>query len=627
MLHNQSAANVHACRKEAEMNTKNLSNSTTILYARLSRDDELQGPSNSIVNQQNLLQEYAERNGLTPYIFLSDDGYSGTGWDRPGWQKVIEEIEAGRTHTIVVKNLDRMGRDYLRVGLYLEMFREKGVRLIAMSDGIDTAAGDDDFTPLRALFAEWFARDTSKKLKTVFTAKAKSGKPITVNVPYGFIKDPNDKHKWLVDLEAAKIVKRIFSMAIEGIGPYEIARRLEADEVECPSYYLGSRDIGTYRGRYDKEHPYFWRGVTVITILAKPEYCGHTVNMRSRKENFKSTKQTKNPKDEWLVFENTHEAIIKQETFDTVQKLRGTPRRHNSHGEPHPITGLIFCKDCGAKMYNRRGRDDYQRLARNGNYYRRRPEDIYECSTHNMRNIRNGTCSAHNIQTKAIKAIILDALQRTCGYVREHEAEFVELVRAQSAIRNGETAKACKKQIGKNERRIAELDKLIVSIYEDKVKALLPEERFAHMAMTYEQEHAELKQQNAALQNELDAYNTDSVNVDKFVDLLRLYTQFDELTSTMIAEFVDKIIVHEGEWSEGRNPKNNRGMGTRSQEVEVYLKYIGKFDVPDLRTAEEIEAERVALEKAEQIRAKRRASARRTAAKKKAAQEFAAKIA
>jgi DNA invertase Pin-like site-specific DNA recombinase len=335
----QCAANLHDRQKEAEMNKQKL----TILYARLSVEDARDGESGSIQNQKMLLQDYAERNGLTPYVHIYDDGYSGTGWDRPGWQKVIEEIEAGRAQTIVVKNLDRMGRDYLRVGLYLEMFREKGIRLIAMSDGIDTAVGEDDFTPLRALFAEWFARDTSKKLKTVFTAKAKSGKPMTVNVPYGFIKDPNEKHKWLVDPEAAGVVKRIFSMAIEGIGPYEIARRLEAEQIECPSYYLGSKGIGSYRDRYDKEHPYFWRGVTVICILSKAEYCGHTVNLRSKKENFKSNKQTKTPKDEWLIFENTHDPIVSQETFDTVQKLRETPRRYNSRGEPHPLTGLIFC--------------------------------------------------------------------------------------------------------------------------------------------------------------------------------------------------------------------------------------------------------------------------------------------
>ncbi|MCL2004096.1 MAG: recombinase family protein [Oscillospiraceae bacterium] len=593
-----------------------------ILYERLSRDDELQGSSNSILNQRQLLEEYAERNGLTPYIHICDDGYSGTNWDRPGWQELIAKVEADEVACICIKDGSRLGRDYLRAGLYRELFREKGVRLIAVNDNYDSERGEDDFTPLRALFAEWFARDTSKKLKTVFTAKAKSGKPMTGNVPYGFLKDPNDKHKWLIDPEVAQIVKRIYSMAVEGIGPHEIAKRLTADQVECPSYYLGSRGIGSYRDRYNKEHPYYWRGTTVICILSKAEYCGHTVNLRTKKENFKSNKQTKTPKEEWLVFANTHEKIISQETFDTVQKLRGTPRRHNDHGAPHPMTGLLFCADCGAKMYNRRGRA-YQKMAHNGKHYLTRAEDIYECSTHKMGFHHPGKkCSAHQICTRAVKEIIIDVLQKTNGFVREHEAEFMELVRQQSVLRNGTAVKIHQKQIAKNQRRIAELDKLILSIYEDKVKGLLPEERFTQMAATYEQEQADLKDQTAALQNELDAFNSDSTRADKFVGLAQRYTHFDELNGTMIAEFIDKIVVHEGEWSEGRTAQG-RGLGTRTQEVEVYLNYIGKFDVPDLRSAEEIEAERIALENADRIRAKRRASARRTAAKKKAAAQSA----
>ena len=615
----QRAANVQRRRKEAEMNTQKL----TMLYSRLSRDDELQGPSNSILNQQQMLQEYAERNGMIPYLHVSDDGYSGTNYNRPGWQELIGKVEAGEVSTIICKNLDRMGRNYLQTGLYREMFGERGVRLICVNDGIDTFVNDDDFTPFREILAEWYARDTSKKVKSVLTAKGKSGKPLTCHPPYGFVKDPNDKYRWLVDPESAAVIKRIFRMALEGIGPYEIAKRLSADQVECPSYYMGSRGRGVYQNKYKKDQPYTWWCSTVEGILSRLEYCGHTVNFRTAKTSYKTKHTKENPQEEWLIFENTHDAIIKQETFDTIQKLRGTPRRIHRFGDTHPLTGLLWCADCGAKLYNRRGLG-YPKKDRNGNFRICAPIDIYECGTHKLLSKRPGPkCSSHHIRTESVKEIILDALQRTSGYVREHEAEFVELVRTQSAIRNGETAKACKKHITKNERRISELDKLIISIYEDKVKGLLPEERFTQMAATYEQEQATLKQQTATLQAEMDAYDADSVRADKFVDLLRHYTQFDELTGSMIAEFIDKIIIHEGEWSEGIDPATKRGAGTRSQHVEVYLKYIGKFDIPDLRTAEEIEAETIAAEKKERKRRLRRESTRRYEARKREAKKLA----
>jgi len=611
------AATLHDRRKEAEMNKQKL----TILYERLSRDDGEDSVSNSIKNQQNLLQEYAERNSLTPYVHIFDDGYSGTGWNRPGWQKVIEEIEAGKVQTIVVKNLDRMGRDYLRVGLYMEMFREKGIRLIAVSDGIDTLRGDDDFTPFRAIFAEWFARDTSKKIKAVINAKGRSGKPLATVPPYGYIKDPNDKHHWLVDTDAAKVIKRIFEMTIEENGPHEIARKLIANKVECPSYYMGSRGYGNFKNKYDKDNPYKWQGSAVISILKRLEYVGNTVNFRTQNEHFKTRKRIYLPQKDWLIIENTHEAIISKKDFDTVQKLRGTPRRIDKIGEANPLTGLLWCADCGAKLYNSRDSKPKVGIA-NGKTYSYKPADHYECSTHILgKKAYKTVCSSHYIRSAAVREIILDTLRRTNGYIRENEAEFVELIREKLFIKQGETAKSSKKQITKNQRRIAELEHIFRSLYEDRALGRINAKRFDEMSGGYEQEREGLIAKTAELQAELDAFNADNTRLEKFIELSRQYTQFDELTPKILNEFVDKVIVHEGKWSEGKPQGERRGMGTRTQEIEVFLKYIGSFDVPDLRTVEEIEAERTAFEKLERKRKLSRESARRrTAAKKSAAQ-------
>jgi len=613
-----SAAVGHICPKEGTMNSlMNQTQKLTLLYARLSREDGEDGVSNSITNQLNMLRDYAERNEFKPFATIQDDGYSGTNFDRPGWQELLSRIENGEVSTLILKDSSRMARNYLQAGLYREMFREKGVRLICINDGTDTANGEDDFTPFREIMAEWHARDTSRKIKAVYAAKGKSGKPITSIPPYGFVKDPNDKNRWLIDEEAANVIRRIFQMTMDGVGPYEIARTLTSEKVERPSYYQAIRKRGAYMNNYNDEFPYTWWCTTITHILERLEYAGHTVNFRSRRESFKDKRTTKLPQEEWLIFENTHPKIISQEVFDTVQKLRGTPRRIDRYGEANPLTGLLFCKDCGAKLYNKRNSKPTIHK-RNGNiaYVERRPQDIYQCSAWKLNNTKfNSVCTAHHIQTKAVREIILDILKKTSGYVREHEAQFVEAVRESSAIKQGETAKSHKKQIAKNQRRISELDKLIISIYEDKVKGLLPEERFTVMAENYEQEQVELKQQTSELQIDLEAFNADSVNVSQFIELVRRYTRFEELTPAMINEFVDKVIVHEGVWSE--NDGKNRG--SRTQEVDVYLKYIGKFDVPDMRTAEEIETERIAFEKAEQKRKYKREHQRKKAAEKRAA--------
>jgi hypothetical protein len=602
----------------------NNNNKVTILYERLSRDDGEDGISNSILNQRQLLEDYAERNGLVPFLHIQDDGYSGTNWDRPGWQELIAKVESDEVCCICIKDSSRLGRDYLRAGLFRELFRERNVRLIMVNDGFDSERGEDDFTPFREIMSEWYARDTSKKIKSVITAKGKSGKPTTNCAPYGFVKDPNDKNKWLIDEPAATVVHRIFQMTMEGIGPYEIARALTEEKVERPSYYQGSRGRGTRLNNYDGEQPYTWCCSTVTDLLSKPEYAGHTVNFRTRRENFKSKKTTLVPSDEWLIFENTHEAIVSQEVFDTVQKLRGTPRRPNRLGEANPLTGLLFCSDCGSKLFNKRKSNPTKHKNPNGKIYFEKPQDTYQCSAWKLNNTKfNKVCSAHHIQTAAVREIILDILRKTTVYVREHEQDFVEKVRESSIVRQGETAKAYQKQIAKNEKRSGELKKIFRSLYEDKALGKLSEERFEEMTAEYGDEQAEINRQSAALQAELDIYNADNMRADKFVELVRRYTRFEELTNVIINEFIDKIIVHEGVWSE----RTETYKGTRTQQVDVYLKYIGKFEAPDMRTPEQIEADRIEEEKKEEHRRRNREYMRKRAAERKESDRIAAEAA
>jgi hypothetical protein len=403
-------------------------------------------------------------------------------------------------------------------------------------------------------------------------------------------------------------VRRIFNLTIEGKGVYEIARILHDDKIEKPSYHQAKHRIVVCPSTLESD-PYLWRGTTVTGILSKPEYAGHTENFRSSSVSFKTKKRKKNAQEEWQIFHNTHEAIITQETWDLVQKLRQTVRRRDTTGVANPLTGLVFCSDCGARMYNHRGRNT---------------DDGYTCSTHTL-GYQNYSkqCSGHYISTKALQDIILDILRRTSCYVRENESEFVNLIREKSAIKQDETAKAYKKQIAKYERRIAELEKIFRGLYEDKILGRLSPERFDEMSAGYEQEQTNLRTKTAEMRSELDTWSADGENADKFIELVYRYTRFEELTNSMINEFIDKIVVYEAVWSEQNELNSNKG--TRRQKIEIFLKYIGNFDVPDMRSAEEIEAERIAEERRERTRQQKRDYNRRKAAEKRAAEITPAK--
>ena len=552
-----------------------MSKKVTILYERLSRDDELQGPSNSIVNQRAFLEEFAERNGLAPYIHVQDDGYSGTNWNRPGWQELIAKVEKDEVACICAKDGSRLGRDYLRVGLYRELFKEKGVRLICVNDNLDTAVGEDDFVPFREIMAEWYARDTSKKIRAIFNSRMAAGYHCTGSIPYGYLHDPEDRQQWIVDEPAAEVVRRIFRLVIEGKGVYEIANILAADKVLIPTAHYEA--IGYAEAvRHTYSAPYRWRGGVVSNILERREYMGAKILKKTYSDSYKQKKRKETPEGEQLVFEGAIPQIVDEETWGLAQRLRRTVRRPTKDGKlPSPLTGLLVCADCGKKLTH----------ARNFDYEKNRPRDEYMCG-----NYRQGTqnCTMHYIRTSAVEEIILSTIRQAAQYVRQNEDAFVERVREASNLQQEAEARESKKQLNKAERRCNELDTLVKKLYKTYALGKLPENHFDRMLAEYDAEQAALRQEITDLQAQIDGYIADSVRADKFIELARRYTDFDELTAPMLNELIEKVVVHEGDKSSGK----------RVQKVDVYLNFIGNFELPlPEKTAEEIEAERKLDEK------------------------------
>ena len=546
----------------------------TALYERLSRDDEAAGDSNSIVNQKMLLENYAAQRGFTNCVHYTDDGWSGGNFERPDWKRLIADIEAGKVGSVIAKAMSRIGRDYLQTGFYTEvLFREKGVRFIAIGNSVDSAdRSSGEFVPFLNIVNEWFLRDCSRKQCAAYQARGNAGKPTTNHAIYGYRKDPEDKHHWLIDEDAAAIVRRIFHLSMEGHGPHEIAAILRDDRVERPSVYMGKRGQGTQRNSYDDSRPYDWSGTSVSNILAKPEYMGHTVNFRSYKESYKDKHAIKRPPEEWTVFEHTHEAIVDPETWKLAQQVRKTVRRTDTTGEANPLTGLLYCADCGAKMYNHKGKTKSIRENRgidpvSGLY----PYDHYDCSTYTLTfHHSEKECSGHYIRTKDIRALLLDTIRTVSAYAISNEDDFIEKVRAASEVRQAQAAKDLKRKLNKDRKRSGELDGLIKKLYESYATEKISEKRFELLSGEYEREQEALEASIAKAQVELDAFEADTTRVDQFLALARKYTDFSVLTTPMIYEFVDKILVH----------APDRSTGDRIQEVDIYLKFIGKFDVP-----------------------------------------------
>jgi DNA invertase Pin-like site-specific DNA recombinase len=544
----------------------------TALYARLSVDDNLDGASNSIVNQQKILEDYAAKNGFTNVKFYADDGFSGTRWDRPAWTELIAEVEAGNVGTILCKDMTRIGRDYLQVGFYTEvMFRKHNVRFIAVGNNIDSDNKESaEFAPFLNLMSEWYARDTSKKIKAVLHAKGNSGKSLKNTPIYGYKHHPDEKGTWVVDEEAAAVVRRLFQMTVNGHPPKAIKQAFYDEKIERPSVYT-ARLYPRKLSERTLANPYIWDTSTITNLLSKPEYAGHTENFKTYKDSYKDKQCKFNDKENRKLFLNTHEAIVDQSTFDTVQKLRETKRHQSKWGESNPLTGIVHCADCGGRMYNHR---KYKRCS-----------DSYSCSTYsNTQKLFDTKCSMHFVRTDVLRELILDTIRRVCGYVRENQDEFVRQVREESILQHGEAAKSHTRMIAKNQRRISELDMLFKKAFESNANGKLSDVRFEQLTADYESEQAELTAQNTAMQAELDEFHAETENADCFVAIVKRYTEFEELTTAMLNEFVSKIHVYEAEKDE---------WGDRVQRVDIHFNFIGNFDVPieeEVLTPEEQQA-------------------------------------
>ena len=531
----------------------------TPLYERLSRDDELQGESNSISNQKQMLEDFARRNGLPNPTHFTDDGISGTRFDRPGFLAMMEEVEAGRVEAIVIKDMSRLGRDYLKVGQVMEVLRQRGVRLIAINDGVDSLKGDDDFTPFRNIMNEFYARDTSRKIRSVFKAKGMSGKHLTGTVIYGYLWDEKREH-WLVDEEAAEVVRRIFSLTLEGYGPYQIACKLSADRIEIPVVHLARFNEGVNRSKPVKD-PYGWGSSTIVNILKKREYLGHTINFKTRKH-FKDKKSHYVSEDEWTIFENTHEAIIDQQTFDLVQKIRSNVRRYpNGWGEAAPLTGLLYCADCGGKMYVHRTNNG-KRISQ------------YTCS--NYTKVPCGTLcpTQHRINESAVLTLVSDTLRAIAEYSRNDRTEFIHTVQETQVAQQSADISKKRRHLATAQKRAGELEKLICKIYEDNALGKLSDARYRALDAQYAKEQDALEIEIAELEKAVTGYEQSQKSAEKFIALIDKYENFDTLTNTMLNEFVEKILVHE---------RSRKGSQDTTQEIEIYFNFLGRYIPPSLQ--------------------------------------------
>ena len=553
----------------------------TALYERLSRDDELQGESNSISNQKKMLMEYAVSHDFPGPVHFTDDGISGTRFDRPGFVAMMEEVKKGNIGAILVKDMSRLGRDYLKVGQCMEFLRQQGVRLIAVNDNVDTFVGDDDFTPFRNIMNEWYARDTSKKIKSVFKAKGMSGKHVASSCPYGYLKDEKDGNHWIIDDEAAAVVRRIFRLTIEGYGPYQIARILEEDQVEIPSVHMGRYNQGVNRNKQVK-NPYGWSSSTIVQILQKREYLGHTVNFKTAKH-FKDKKSHYVSEDNWLVFENTQDAIIDEATFETVQKVRGTVRRYpDGWGELHPLTGLMYCADCGAKMYVHRSYNGTRKAQ-------------YTCSAYGKVPVASLCPTQHRVSEENVLQMIRELLREIAGQANLDRDAFIQAIREAQEQQESSDITRQRAKLEADRKRDQELEVLLCRIYEDNILGKLPDGRYQILSTQYEKEKHVLAKEVEELEQAIAKYNEHSKSADRFIKLIEKYESFDELTAPMLNELVEKVMVHE---------RARKGSCQSAQEIEIYFNFVGKYLPPSLM-AEPTEEELEELQKQEAIKDKR----------------------
>ena len=520
----------------------------TALYCRLSRDDEQDGLSGSIKNQQAILEKYAQENGFKNTRVFIDDGWSGTNFARPAFTEIMELAEKGRIGTLIVKDHSRLGRNRLIVGQLLEEgFDSLGVRYIAIMDNIDTAKGISDLVPMQDLFNEWHAKNTSQKVRNVFKSKGMSGAPLTTNPPYGYLKDPESKNGWIVDEEAAKIVRQIFAWCVDGLGPTQIAKHLKAAKVPTPTEHWSN--IGRNCSNLPAV-PYNWCSDTVANILSKQEYCGDTVNFRSTTKSFKNKKKIERPPEEWQIFKNTHPAIIDREVFALVQELRKHRRRPTKSGIVSPFSGLLYCADCGEKLY----------YSVTNNY--KREQAYFFCSSYRK---NSEVCSAHYIREKVVEQIVLESMQRILLNVQAFEKEFARKQMDCYTEDKKKQLAAKHRELSRAKKRIAEIDTLIQKIYEDNASGKLSDERYATLSLSYEKEQKTLKAAVPELQSFLETETDKTESLQRFIQKVKQITELKVLTPELIHEFVDKIVVYAPRYLDGK----------RVQLLDIYYSGVG----------------------------------------------------
>lgn len=531
------------------MTTKNYPDNITALYARLSQEDALDGESNSIANQRKILLKYATDNGFPNPTFFIDDGVSGVTFDRPGWNEMIRLAEAGKVQTVIVKDMSRMGRDYLKVGYYTEsFFAERDIRYIAINDGVDSTKGDNDFTPFRNLFNDFYARDTSKKIRAVMRSKGNAGEHLCTNPPYGYRKDPADKKKWIVDEEAAEVVKRIFDLCIAGKGPMQIAKVLTADRVLTVKAYYAKRD-----GKTMPDNLYRWDYKSISGILERPEYTGCTVNFKTYSKSHKLKKRLQNAPENQRIFPNTQPAIIEGKVFERVQELRANKRRPAKTGRQGLFSGLLYCADCGEKLY----------FCTTNSFTPK--QEHYVCSNYKS---NTGTCSAHFIREETLKLFVRQRIfDVTAMFIGDIQG-FQKIVYQQRFTEAEKAVKRQKKELEQARKRITELDRIFKRIYEDDINGTISHERFLKLSAEYEAEQKELTEFVQKEQAAVDTYEQDKSDFDSFAAIIRKYVGIQELTPTIVNEFVKKIIVHAPDKSSGH----------RRQKIQIVWNFIGELE-------------------------------------------------
>ena len=526
----------------------------TALYCRLSRDDEQLGESNSIKNQKSILSKYAKDNHFINTKFFVDDGYSGTSFTRPAFVEMMELAEQGHIRTIIVKDHSRLGRNRLIVGQLLEEdFVRLNIRYIAIMDNIDTDKGLNDFLPIQDWFNEMHAKNTSQKVRTVFKNKGNSGIPLTVNVPYGYKKDPLDKTKWIIDEPAAEIVRRIYDLCIQGYGTHQICNILKQEKVPTPKEYKAIHGLCNY---HISEVKYCWQDRSIYDILFRQEYIGDTVNFKGTTKSFKDKSKIYFPKEQWKIFKNTHEPIIDKETWNTVQRIRENRQRPTKIGKINIFSGHLFCKDCGSKLYYCTSRS----YTENRHFYR--------CSKY--KNTSSKSCTSHTIREHILKELVLENIKQVLSYIRSYEDLFIKQKLETSLEEQKKIDSINKKLLSQYEKRIKDIDNLIQHIYEDNISGKITDERFTTLSLNYEKEQKELKSKVKELANKLDTIKQQKLDLTSFVSKVKQYTEISELTPEIINELIDKIYVYQ---SEKVNSKP-------TQQIDIYYNGIGIINIP-----------------------------------------------